>query len=204
MVNSGEAITRALTKIVGGTDRTVFVVWFNEIVKDILLQPRVWKFLTEPLVIPIVNNQITIPAGVSEIISIQVGNVFFTQGDMLSDAEAASIDAELTEFFDRQGYTLANGDITFHPGLTGDAAVKAEQTILTDYADNADTIFPQEFENLFITGLRMNFYDTDKDGRFTKENMQYQMEMSKVKAWDNRTKPLPHFHPRGYTRGTTA
>jgi len=213
VVNVGTTITKARTKFPGGISRAPFVVWFNEVVQEILNQPRVWKFLTEPITLAIVNNQITIPAGVSEIVSIQVGDTFFTQSDQLSDQEAAKIDAASDNILQAdstdlvtppslQGYTLtAAGVVVFHPALTGTASVIGEQNITADYADSADTIFPLDFQELFILGLRMSYYDLQKDGRFTKENMLYQMAMGKAKSWDNRHKPRPHYNSHGYIRG---
>jgi hypothetical protein len=199
VVNVGTAITKALTKLEGGLSRANFVVWFNEIVRDILNVPRVWQFLTTPLSIAIVDSQITIPAGFSEVVSIQVGDVFLTTADQQTDEEAAIIDAAGEGV---QGYSLsAAGVITFHPALTGTALVTGETDITSDYADNAATIFPLAFQNLFVTGLRMHHYDLQKDGRYGKENTLYQLEMGKMRAWDNRLKPLPRYDRHGYVRG---
>lgn len=197
-VNVGTTITKAVTKMPGSLPRPQFVTWFNEIVRDILGQPRVWKFLTEPSTIAIVNNQITIPATMSEITLIVVGDHYFTTSDQLSELDGASADngAPIQE-----GYTLtAAGVITFHPALTGSAVVTGEHAITADYADNAATSFPLEFENLFITGLRMHYYDQNKDGRYTKENQQYQIYMNGCKAWDNRQKVRPPFNKNGMIR----
>jgi hypothetical protein len=216
MVNVGTAINKALTKIVGAPPRSDMVTWFNEIVKSIYNVPREWAFLDEPLTLPIVNNQITLPATITELIALRVGTIFYTPVNQLSVSEAAKVDNAESSMFDTNtalippalhGYTLdAANVITFHPPIatldrTPNASVIGELSVQTDYADNDPTIFPDWFENLFIVGLRMNFYDLDKDGRFTKENMQYQMEMSMVKARDNRRKALMHYHPRGYTKG---
>ena len=132
MVNVGTVINKALTKATDPTNplRARMVTWFNDIVYDVLHQPRVWFWLTEPLSLPIVSNQVTLPAGVSEIVEIQVGNIFFTQSNQLSDARAAQIDQAAQLFYesadyddympnDLMGYTLdATGTIiTFHPPL---------------------------------------------------------------------------------------
>ncbi|KAB0668943.1 hypothetical protein F6V30_13985 [Oryzomonas sagensis] len=215
MINVGTAITSALTKIVGNQPRPVFVAWFNEIVQDILRQPREWKFLDEPLTLVITNNQITLPAGVSEIVSIHAGTFFFSRKNQLSDEEANAIDNSGVSLLDQtfgepippqyQGYTLdaAGKVVTFHPAIqtVASATVTAMADITAPYADNQDTIFPDAFSNLFITGLRMSFYDQDKDGRYTKESMLYQYQMSQMKAWDNRRKALPKLNNHGYIRG---
>lgn len=199
VVNVGTAITKAVNKLTGSLPRAQFVVWFNEVARDILNQPREWQFLQAPVSLAITNSQITIPATMSEITSIQVGLVFMTQGDQLT-AEAAFI-ADQNQNTTNPGYTLdAAGVLTFHPTLAGTAIVTGETDLTADYADNAATIFPLAFENLFITGLRMHFYDKDKDGRFTKENKQYQLDMYKLKSWDNRHKPAIPYNRRGFNR----
>lgn len=211
MVNVGTAITKAMTKLTGGLPRPQFVTWFNEIVRDILAQPRAWKFLQSPVTIAIVNGSITIPATILQIDQIVVGDSYFTPDNLITDEQAHYIDAAFaagdpTDFTIQldnplSGYTqTAAGVITFHPTLTGSAIVTGEVDVTADYADNAATIFPLEFENLFIAGLRMNYYDQMKDGRFTKENMMYQLAMNQMKAWDNKRKPKPPFSRHGYLR----
>jgi hypothetical protein len=199
-VNVGTVITKARTKLTGAIPRATLAVWFNEVVRDILGQPRTWAFLSEPVTLAIVNNQITIPAGVSEIVTIQVGSQIFTKGDQLSPAEALKLDMVMTDSTP-VGYTMsADNVVTFHPGATGDAILTGETDVTTDYADAADTIFPLVFENLFIAGVLEKAFYTDKDGRFTAENTKFQMEMSKVKKWDNLRKPAAHFDYRGLAR----
>lgn len=195
-VNVGTVITKALTKITGNVSRATLVTWFNEIAEDVMNQPRQWHFLEQPLALQILDNQITIPPYISELFSIQVGESFYTPKDQLTDEEAAESEQNRLA-----GYTFANdGTVTFYPPKTGTASVAGEQSVLFDYVDNAATIFPLIFENLFIIGLRMHFYDLDKDGRFTKENTLYQLEINKLKAWDNKLKPLPHYNSHGYIR----
>lgn len=198
-VNVGTAITKALTKLPAGLPRAQFVAWFSEIARDVLNEPRVWKFLTQPVSVEIIENQVALPDGTGELVSIQIGDLLYTMADQLSDADALAVD---NETMDQQGFTLDSTSMlaTFHPGATGTALVTVEQDITSDYEDEAYTIFPDVFSNLFVIGLRMHWYDKQKDGRFTKEHTLYQMELSKVKAWDNRLKPVPHFNRHGYTR----
>lgn len=200
VVNVGTSITKALTKITGRIPRATLATWFNEIVADILAQPREWKFLTEPLSLAIVDNAVTVPAGVSEVLSIQVGTTaFFTQANQLSAKEAAFIDASGCSV--PVGYVLsAAGVITFHPALTGTAELTVEHGVVGDYADNDETVFPLDFQNLFLSGLLKNAYYVDKDGRFTAESITYDARMSQMKAWDNRRKPTAHFNANGYLR----
>lgn len=207
VVNVGTTITAALTKMTGGLPRAQFVTWFNEIVQDILRQPRTWNFLNTPATIAIVNNTVTVATG-AEIVSIVVGTTFLTRKNLLSAEEAFQIDnadSPLPQPY--YGYTIDSTGkiITFHPSTlstnVASALVTVQSDLITDYADNAATIFPYAFQNLFITGLRMHYYDQSKDGRYTKESMQYQINMLQVKAWDNRQKSLPKFNSRGYIRG---
>ena len=169
-------------------------VWFNEAARDILSQPRTWQFLTDPLTLEIVDSVISIPAGVSEVVSIQTADIFFSKADQLSAQDAAKPGAF--------GYTLdAAGNVTLYPAMTGSATVTVEQGVITDYIDNADTIFPLDFENLFLSGVMKNAFYTDKDGRFTAESLMYQQAMGNMRAWDNRRKPAPKWNPHGYVRG---
>jgi hypothetical protein len=125
MLNVGTVIDSAATKFTSKYPRTKCVEWFNEILKDVLGQPRTWKLL-----------------------------------------DGSAIDPS------------------------------------TSYTDNVATVIPNEFSNLFITGIRMNYYDNEKDGRFSKESTMYQLEMSKVKALDNRLKGNATYEPHGYVRGS--
>lgn len=202
VVNAGTAITKALTKIADNSTamRTACVTWFNEVVRDILNQPREWFFLQDPTTLAIASNSITLPAGYSEIVSMQVGDVFLTPANQISEEEAFDLYNGI-EGTTPEGYTLKpTGVITFYPGATGSAILTGEKTISTDYADNADTIFPLDFENVFIAGVRMNSYDYTKDGRYTKEVMIYQDAMNKVKRWDNTRKAIPNYDPSAYVR----
>ena len=158
LVNVGTVINKALAETTGRPPRSRFIGWFNRVVKDIMAQPRAWKFLAEPLSVTIANNQITIPAGISEIVSIQVGTIFFTPEDQLSQQEAAKVDNYRSE---ATGYTLsAEGVVTFHPSLVGIANLTGEILIDSDYVDNADTIFPVvPFENLFVQGILAPYYE---------------------------------------------
>jgi hypothetical protein len=200
VVNVGTAINKARTKLTGALPRTSMVVWFNEVARAILGEPRTWAFLSEPMTIAIANNQITIPAEVSEIVSIQVGDVLFTKANQLTGRESLKVD-NIGGGTPPVGYTLsASNIVTFHPGATGDAILIGEIDIETDYADGADTLFPLVFENLFISGLLEKAFYVDKDGRFTAENTKYQMEMSKVKKWDNLRKATAKMEHQGYLR----
>lgn len=209
VINVGTIIDKALTRITGNIPRPTLVVWFNEVVDDILSQPREWKFLTEPITLPITDSQITIPAGVSEVISIQVGDTVFTPSDQLGARDAVKIDSGESALLSvsgilpphLRGYTLdAAGVITFHPGLSGSAVVTVENDITTDYTDEQDTIFPGTFQGLFISGLRKAAYNVDKDGRYAAESAEYNTQLSQVIAWDNRLKARPSWNPRGYVR----
>jgi hypothetical protein len=217
------AINKALSDIVGSPLRTDLLTWFNEIMKDIFAQPREWAFLEEPLTINIVNNQIQLPlSSISQIQSIQLGDVLYTIANQLSTTEAVNIDNAEATIYDNssciippneQGYTVDwnTGLVTFHPDVSDTdtynptpttAQVIADVGLFADYADNTATIFPYiPFEALFMSGVRWKYYKTQKDGRFTAERMQYDIEMKNCKMWDNRLKPDMHYSPRGYTRG---
>lgn len=196
-------VTKALSKVVDNSDelRAKFVVWFNEVARDIFTQPREWGFLSTEVTVPVVLNRIDMPTNASEIISLQVGGMFLTKEDQLS-AESAfkgNTYAGLTP----TGYLIStDGKIIFYPGAEGDCVLTYESTLNSDLADTTDpTIFPMDLESLFVTGLRMHYYDYDKDGRYSKEVSLYDFEMSKVKAWDNRNKPKPTTSPKGYLKG---
>lgn len=190
-LNVSTVVTKALSKVVDNSPdlRAKFVIWFNEISRDIFNQPRDWAFLAVPVTLPIVANKITLPAGSSEIVSMVIGDVFLTRNDQMGPLRAFTY-KDSTDTVP-VGYTLAaDGTITFYPGATGDCVLTYEKDLDADYTDDTvDTIFPLDLEGLFITGLRMHNYDYDKDGRYSKEVALYQYEMSKAKAWDNRNKP---------------
>ncbi len=201
-MNVAAVVTKALSKAQDDSAefRAKFVLWFNEISRDVFNQPRDWAFLQTPATITIIANQITLPIGASEIVTMEIGDVILTRDNQIGPLKAFKYrdDTGTTP----EGYTLAAGNVViFYPGASGNCILNYEAEVNTDYTDVAtDTIFPIEFESLFITGLRMHSYDYDKDGRYSKESALYEYEMLKIKEWDNRRKPKPEFNSHGYTR----
>lgn len=206
MVNVGTAIEKAWSKFADNstTLREKMVGWFNEVARDILNQPRQWFFLQSGADISIVNDTITLPAGVREVLSIKIGETLLTSKNHLSLEEADGYSGSTNN--DTVGYTVSPGKvITLYPGGTGTATVRYTTDLAADYADLAATIFPDEMMNLFVAGLRLHYYDYMKDGRFTKEAQMYNYEMNNAKAWDNRRKLQWHGISRvGSGQGTFA
>lgn len=202
-LNTSAVLTKALSKSTDSSSafRAKALVWLNEVIRDVLNQPRTWEFLKEDVVLTITSNQITLPNGASEIITMTIGDTLLTPANLLTEVDAFAIGGGSSSL---SGYTLdADNTVTFYPGATGTCALRYEVDRTGDYADNStDTIFPLTFENLLVTGVRANIYDYNKDGRYTKEMMLYDAEMRKMKAWDNRRKPGPKANPHGYTRGS--
>jgi len=177
--------------------RVKALAWLNQAVRDVLNQPRAWKFLEAVEVLSISNNQITLPAPASEVVYLKVGDSMFVPHDQLSDLEA--LDGCV-------GYTRdTDGTITFEPGASGSCELKYETGLNTKYADSEDsTIFPVELENLLISGTLLRCFKYDKDGRFPAETELFKYQMSLAKSWDNRLKPLPKNDTHGYIRITAA
>jgi len=175
------------------TMRTKALAWLNQTIRDTLNQPRAWKFLEATVTLDITDNQITLPAGASEIVYLLIGNAMLTPANQLSD-----VDAQRGEV----GYTRsADGAVTIYPGATGECVLKYEAGLNTKYTDSEDaTIFPLEFENVFISGTLMRCFKTEKDGRFPAEVELYRYQLELVKAWDNRLKPQPGTNSHGYIR----
>jgi hypothetical protein len=198
-INVAAIVTKALTKTDDTSTalRAKYVSWFNEVARDVLNQPRKWNLLTPvPVVIAIVANQITLPATASEIISIEAEDLFLTPKNQISEQDAFEDDYKYDLC-----YTLANGVVTFYPSATGNATLTYELNKTTDYTDvSTATIFPIEFENLFITGIRLHHLNDDDDDRYTTEVFKYAAEMKQVKAQDNKLNPRPQTPSQGYTR----
>lgn len=174
--------------------RTKALAWLNQAIRDVLNQPREWKFLEVVAPLVIVNNQIAMPQGAAEIVYIKVGDTFYGPDNQLTDEAAQS------GLF--PGYTLApDGTITFYPDATGTADIKYEAGLTTKYADNTNaTIFPIQFENCLISGTLLRCFKFDKDGRFSSEAAIFEYQLKLCKAWDNTLKPSPVMSAHGYTR----
>lgn len=202
-LNTKAVLDRAATKFQDQTAnlRSKSLEWLNEVARDIHNQPRQWKFLEEEVVLPITSNQAVLPAG-AKIVNLYNDNFFFTLDDQLTDEEANAIGTETSASVVPDGFTLSSDSvITFHPGANGTVNLKYEINLEADLTDSeTDTIYPKDLENLFVSGIRMHYYDYDKDGRYTKEVMVYENEMYKVKCWDNRKKAVSKQTNRGYTR----
>jgi hypothetical protein len=198
-LNVATVINKAATKFTSSAPlRAKMVGWFNEVAQDVLNQPRTWHCLGAFGPLPITDNTLTIPDGAGEITGIEVGGTFLTPDNQLTDKESIASDSAATVI----GYHFDGSTITLIGATTETSAILHYETRnTTDYTDSANnTIFPANFENLFITGVRVHYYDFDKDGRYTKEETKYAIEMRKVKAWDNRRKPALKHNPHGYVR----
>lgn len=199
-LNVAAVVTKAMSKFADNSAefRAKFVTWFNEIARDVFSQPRRWAFLIEPVDVAVINNQIVLPSGVSTVETFSVNGVLLTAADQISELQA--VEYSIQSAFPEK-YTYSGGVVTFYPSASGNCVVTYQTSVNANYTDvETDTIFPYEFENLFITGLRMHGYDYDKDGRYSKEVQLYQYAMSQMKAWDNRHKATPTFNRKGYIR----
>src|SRR6185369_17990768 len=79
--------------------RTKALAWLNQTIRDILNQPREWKFLETVVPLVITDSQCALPSGAQEIVYIKVGDTFYGPDNQISDEEAQS------GLY--QGYTLA-------------------------------------------------------------------------------------------------
>lgn len=201
-LNTEAVLDKALTKVQDNTPelRAKALDWLNEVRTDIHNQPRLWNFMRGTTTLTVSDNAITLPNGVSEVISLEGDTFLLTPQHILSETEAYLLSNQTADT--PQGYIkYPDNTIQFFPGATGSVIVTYEANANTDLADSPNnTVYPKELENLFILGVRMHYYDYDKDGRFTKEVVLYQDELSKVKAWDNQLKALPKFSSHGYIK----
>lgn len=200
--NTKDILDKALSKVQDSSAdlRSKALGWLNEVMRDVLNQPRDWKFLHAVTAsVTITSNTITLPDTAAEIVYMKVGDYMFTMDDQLTEEEAFAYEDDTST--DPEGWTRIGAVVTFLPGATGTCELKYEATLTAEYTDStSNTIFPNVFKNLLMTGVRMHYYDYDKDGRYGKEVALYQREMDMVKAWDNRLKPMPKISNHGYTR----
>lgn len=234
-------VNKAMTKLPDTSSpvRARLVIWFNEVARDILMQPRNWEFLETDVYLDIIGNQLMLPQGAGRILSLRVGAIFLSRTDQLTDQVAFGVDGYPADddllinedngrvLTDDSGMPLVAGDeleagtaaptfgdltprgftvdpsglITFHPGAAGQCHVKFAADLTADYLDLlTDTIFPKEFDNLFISGLRKNYYDSVNDPRFGSESAYYATAMNLLKVADNKRKPTSRHSRHGYRR----
>ncbi len=198
------------------------IVWFNEIARDIVDQPRDWQLLFLEYETPIgfwetvdIPGAFKIPpelAVIPYLHSIEANNVVMVNPDDRIDENpnSATDDEPPVSFYLNPVF----GTGLFIPGaiplddygqqLNATATYNVNRSNgyqMEEYTDtDVDTIFRIEFEPLFITGVRAAYYDMDKDGRYSKEEAKYDFEMRKLKEIDNRMKSIPATQPHGYTR----
>lgn len=200
--NVKDILDSALNKVQDSSTglRGKALAWLNEIVSDIAAQPREWKFLQVSTTLSVTTDTITLPTDFNELIYIKVGDYFFTKDSQLTweEADAYTSTSDTTPV----GFTLLGNTITFIPGTNESTCTFVYEKMLTAGLtdDTSNTVFPRIFRNLLITGVRMHYYDYDKDGRYSKEVVLYQNEMYNVKAWDNKLKTIPQFEGHGYLR----
>lgn len=179
--------------------RAKAVGWLNEIVRDILNQPRQWEMLKTSTTLPIAANKITLPANFGEVRSIQIGSLYFlTPDEQLTEEEAFAVIQ--AGGGDTLGFTITDTEITFVPGATGSAILSYEKGVATPYADDVATIFPDAFSNLLIQGVRKLAYQSDVDDMYGPSVKLYDREMKVAKDYDNRMKPMPGYGSR-FLRG---
>lgn len=199
--NTTDILTTAMTKFADDSDelRVLALGWLNEVIRDVLNQPRTWWFLKTGASLAVTANQITIPSGMGEVINIEGTDFFFTPDDQLTDEEIFALDDDTDT--PPVGYVQTATTITFYPSATGTVTLRYEADLTSDYTDSAtNTIFPIVFKPLLVAGVRMQYYDYDKDGRYQKETTVYNYGMKQAKAWDNNLKPSERINPHGYTR----
>ena len=200
--NTADILTTAMTKFSDDSDdlRVLALGWLNEIVRDVLNQPRTWWFLKTGTSLSVTANAITLPSGMGEVINIEGTDFFLTPSDQLTDEEVYSMNDD-DDTTPPVGYTQTATTITFYPAATGTVTLRYEADLTADYTDAATaTIFPIAFKPLLVAGVRMQYYDYDKDGRYQSESALYNYHMKHVKVWDNDLKPNERKNPHGYTR----
>ena len=199
--NTADILTTAMTKFSDDSDelRALALGWLNEIMRDILNQPRTWWFLKTGTSLSITANAITIPSGMGEVINIEGTDFFLTPDDLMTDEEVYDLGDDTSDV--PIGYTQSATTITFYPSATGTVTLRYEEDLTADYTDvDTNTIFPIVFKPLLVSGVRMQYYDYDKDGRYQSESALYNYHMKHVKVWDNDLKPNERKNPHGYTR----
>lgn len=178
--------------------RVKLLGWLNEIMHDVVNQPRNWQFLKKSASIAVAANALTLPADFGTLTSVQVGDRFFTPDEALTDEEAYFWNQITGE---AEGYTISGSTLTFVPGTSQTSATVKYNAVVADVIDDTTaTIFPQEFRNILIAGTLMMFYEYDHDDNYGSQVQLYQMEMKKLKALDNKKTPLPKRNPHGYIR----
>ena len=158
------------------------LAWLNQAIQDVLNQPRTWACFELPADVAITLNVAIMPSGASELVHIQLADVFYYPKDMLTDQQAVE---------GKSGFILTpGGTITFYPSTAETTCkIKYEVGVTTDYADNSsNTIFPWWFKNCLIAGTLMRCMENDKDGRFSSKTQMFQYQLSLCKAQDNKLK----------------
>jgi len=199
--NTADILDSAMTKWADNSTalRALALGWLNEVIREVLNQPRTWWFLKTGSTLTIAANAITIPSGVGQVLSIEGTDFFLTPADQMTDEEVYDLGDDTSDV--PIGYTQTATTITFYPSATGNVTLRYEADVTADLADStSDIIFPIAFRNLLICGVRAHYYDYDKDGRYGKEEALFGHHLALVKAWDNTLKPTIRQNPHGYTR----
>lgn len=179
--------------------RVKMLGWLNSLIQSVVNE-RAWTFLEKTVTLPITSGSITLPADFAGETFVKTGLFIFTTADRLTDA-----DAERWDIYggDPQGYTIANGLLTFHGTVSGTATLTYTAGFpAAGYADGVvDMVLPIEFMPLLERGLLTAFYEYDVDTDRLPVSLQIDQEaLRKIKRLDNSRRPLPSLHPKGYVR----
>lgn len=183
--------------------RANLLLWLGQIMQSVLDEPREWVFFSDfrkTVEVAIVSGVATLPEDFEEVVNIQIGtDYFFDLNNILSDRDAFTINADFPNDSTPRGIQITNTEVVFIPGVEDGTATLNYRPRLTAVTDSTDeTAWPPEFLNLFVRGLLTAYYEHDLNPSLGYSvSLDYE-EMRKLKAIDNRRKPVAKFSRHGY------
>lgn len=183
--------------------REKFLLWLPGIVSAVLIE-RDWQFapdLRKSVDIEIIESGILLPADFEEELNIRIGSAYFLDRDSrLTDEAAFIVSADFPASTEPQGYQIDATKITFIPGAQGTATLCYRPSLSALADDATATAWPDEFLNLFVRGLLTGYYEFDLHPGIGYSAALDEVEMRRLKIWDNRHRPKPGCNAKGYVR----
>jgi hypothetical protein len=170
--------------------RSRLLVWLNKVLQAVALA-RDWEFLKKSAAIAIVENTVLLPADFHSFVALVGDDFCLTERHRLTEEEVFAFTDPNAVAPVPIGFTQTAANLILYPGGAGTATLKYAQSV-PNYADStAETVFPLRFGNAIERRLLSLYYEYDMDERAPLSYQLEAAELSALKAWDNRQRPIP-------------
>lgn len=191
MLNTGKVATSVLSLIQDNSTalRAKVIIWINMGLRALVTE-RTWLCMEKvSSTLSPVDGLYTLPTDFSKLLLITGPTFFLAESHRLIKSEVASITL-VGQSGEPVGFTQTVTTLKLIPLSDVDITIDYEVS-LSDYGDDQDTIFTNEFISVIERSIINFYYEYDMDERFGKSFRLDKELLKKLKIWDNLQQPLP-------------